>query len=348
MSEKTEKPSAKRLRDARRKGQLPRSRLLSSSAVTLGGLLGFTAFAPEGFERLKEWTARLLLEPRAVWAWEEGLWMWVRLSGPALGGALVASLGVSVAMVGFEFNAEHVMPKLERINPAAGLKRLFSVRSLVELAKGLLVTAVVSVLVWSEVERTGQEAMGAVWLEGAGGLSQLVARLGPLATRLAWVLLALGVGDYALARRRHLKDLMMTREEVKREYKESEGDPHHKAQRKALQRQFAQGGVARGVGKATALVVNPMHLAVALRYDDKECEAPYLVAKGREQDALALRSEAQRLGIPVHRDIQLARTLIHYDVGEQIPEELYQTAAVVLSVAMESRDADGRPRSQTP
>ena len=348
MSEKTEKPSAKRLRDARRKGQLPRSRLLSSSAVTLGGLLGFTAFAPEGFERLKEWTARLLLEPRAVWAWEEGLWMWVRLSGPALGGALVASLGVSVAMVGFEFNAEHVMPKLERINPAAGLKRLFSVRSLVELAKGLLVTAVVSVLVWSEVERTGQEAMGAVWLEGAGGLSQLVARLGPLATRLAWVLLALGVGDYALARRRHLKDLMMTREEVKREYKESEGDPHHKAQRKALQRQFAQGGVARGVGKATALVVNPTHLAVALRYDDKECEAPYLVAKGREQDALALRSEAQRLGIPVHRDIQLARTLIHYDVGEQIPEELYQTAAVVLSVAMESRDADGRPRSQTP
>jgi type III secretion protein U len=348
MSEKTEKPSAKRLRDARRKGQLPRSRLLSSSAVTLGGLLGFTAFAPEGFERLKEWTAQLLLEPRAAGAWEEGLWMWVRLSGPALGGALVASLGVSVAMVGFELNAEHVMPKLERINPAAGLKRLFSVRSLVELAKGLLVTAVVSVLVWNEVERTGPEAMEAVWLEGAGGLSQLVARLGPLATRLAWVLLALGVGDYALARRRHLKDLMMTREEVKREYKESEGDPHHKAKRKALQRQFAQGGAARGVGKATALVVNPTHLAVALRYDEKECEAPYLVAKGREQDALALRSEAQRLGIPVHRDIQLARTLIHYDVGEQIPEELYQTAAVVLSVAMESRGADGRSRSQTP
>ena len=85
----------------------------------------------------------------------------------------------------------------------------------------------------------------------------------------------------------------MTREEVKREYKESEGDPHHKAQRKALHRQLAQGGPARGVQKATAVVVNPTHIAVALRYDTEECEAPYLVAKGREADALALRREAR-------------------------------------------------------
>ncbi len=347
MSEKTEKPSARRLRDARRKGQIPRSRLLSSSAVTLGGLIGFTAFAPEGFERLKEWTSRLLLGQESSGAWEEGLWMLARLSGPALGGALVASLGVSVAMVGFELNPEHLTPKLERISPAAGLKRLFSVRSLVEVAKALVVMGVVAALVWNEVEKSGPDALRAVWLDGAVGLSQLVGRLAPLATRIAWVLLVLGVGDYALARRRHLQDLMMTREEVKREYKESEGDPHHKAQRKALHRQFAQGGQARGVQKATAVVVNPTHIAVALRYDSKECEAPYLVAKGREEDALALRREAQRLGIAVVRDIPLARSLIHYDVGEQIPEELYQTAAVVLRVAMESHDTDTSPRRQT-
>lgn len=146
MSEKTEKPSARRLRDARRKGQIPRSRLLSSSAVTLGGLLGFTAFAPEGFERLKEWTSQLL-EQQSAGAWEGGLWMLARLSGPALGGALVASFGVSVATVGFELNPEHVTPKLERLNPAAGLKRLFSVRSLIEVAKALVVMGVVAALV---------------------------------------------------------------------------------------------------------------------------------------------------------------------------------------------------------
>jgi type III secretion protein U len=347
MSEKTEKPSAKRLRDARRKGQIPKSRLLSSSAVTLGGLLGFTAFAPEGFERLKEWTAQLLLEPSTAHGWEEGLWMVARLSGPALGGALVASFAVSVATVGFELNLDHVTPKLERISPAAGLKRLFSVRSLVEVAKALVVMGVVVVLVWNEVEKTGPDALRAVWLEGTAGFTQLLGRLVPLAMRLAWVLLFLSAADYALARRRHVKDLMMTREEVKREYKESEGDPHHKAQRKSLHRQLAQGGPARGVQKATAVVVNPTHIAVALRYDSKECEAPYLVAKGHEADALALRREAQRRGIPVVRDIPLARSLIHYDVGEQIPEELYQAAAVVLRVAAESQDTDGSPRSRT-
>lgn len=348
MSEKTEKPSAKRLRDARRKGQIPRSRMLSSSAVTLGGLLGFTAFAPEGFERLKEWTARLLLDPGASNVWEEGLWMLARLSGPALGGALVASFGVSVAQVGFELNPEHLTPKLERISPASGLKRLFSLRQLGEVAKALVVTGVVAALVWSEVQEAGPDALRAVWLEGAAGLGQLVGMIAPLAIRLAWVLLVLGVADYALARRHHLKDLMMTREEVKREYKESEGDPHHKAQRKALHRQLAQGGPARGVQKATAVVVNPTHIAVAIRYDTKECDAPYLVAKGQEEDALALRREAKRHGIPVVRDIPLARSLIHYDVGEQIPEELYQAAAVVLQVAMESHGTDGSPRSQTP
>jgi type III secretion protein U len=348
MSEKTEKPSAKRLRDARRKGQIPRSRMLSSSAVTLGGLLGFTAFAPEGFERLKEWTTQLLLEPEASNVWEESLWMLARLSGPALGGALVASLGVSVAMVGFELNPEHLTPKLERISPAAGLKRIFSIRQFGEVAKALVVTGVVAALVWNEVQDAGPDALRAVWLDGTAGLGQLVGRIAPLATRLAWVLLVLGVADYALARRRHLKDLMMTREEVKREYKESEGDPHHKAQRKSLHRQLAQGGPARGVQKATAVVVNPTHIAVAIRYETQECEAPYLVAKGHEEDALALRREAQRRGIPVVRDIPLARSLIHYDVGEQIPEELYQAAAVVLLVAMESRGTDGSPRRQTP
>ncbi|WP_044195677.1 EscU/YscU/HrcU family type III secretion system export apparatus switch protein [Hyalangium minutum] len=347
MSEKTEKPSAKRLRDARRKGQIPKSRLLSASAVTLGGLLALTAFAPEGFERLKEWTTQLLRNPSSSTWMEEGLWMWARLAGPALGGALVASFTVSVATVGFELNLDHVTPKLERISLAAGLKRLFSVRSLIEVAKALAVMGVVVALVWNEVEKTGPDALLAVWLEGTAGFSQLVGQLAPLAMRLAWVLLLLGVTDYALARRRHIQDLMMTREEVKREYKESEGDPHHKAQRKALHRQLAQGGPARGVQKATAVVVNPAHIAVALRYDTQECEAPYLVAKGQEADALALRREAQRRGIPVVRDVPLARSLIHYDVGEQIPEELYQAAAVVLRVAMESQDTDGSPRSRT-
>jgi type III secretion protein U len=345
--EKTEQPTAKRLREARRKGQIPRSRLLASSAVTLGGLLGFTAFAPEGFARLQDWTARLFLEQGIPGAWREGLGIAACLCGPALGGAFVASLAVSVATVGFELDASHAAPKLERVSPSAGLKRLFSVRPLAELAKALAVVALVAVLVWSEVAEVGPDVLRAAWLDGVEGLRLLVERVAALATRVAWGVVLLGVGDYALARRRHLKDLMMTREEVRREHKESEGDPRHKGQRKALHRQLAQGGPARGVQKATAVVVNPTHLAVALRYDIQECEAPYLVARARESEALALREEARRLGIPVVRDIPLARSLIHYDLGEPIPEELYQAAAIVLRTAMESRSVDAPPRRQT-
>jgi type III secretion protein U len=133
---------------------------------------------------------------------------------------------------------------------------------------------------------------------------------------------------------------------VKNEHKESEGDPHHKHQRRALHRQLAAGGPARGVRAATAVVVNPTHIAVAHRYEPKECDAPYLVAKGRESDALALRRAAEQLGIPVVRDIPLARSLVQFDVGMEIPEELYQAAAAVLTAALDAgtAPAQSRPR----
>ncbi|MET0402154.1 MAG: EscU/YscU/HrcU family type III secretion system export apparatus switch protein, partial [Cystobacter sp.] len=192
-------------------------------------------------------------------------------------------------------------------------------------------------LVVGEARDAGPDVLRSVWLSGTSGLVHGVGRLESLLFLLAWVLVALGVGDYALARRRHVRELMMTREEVKREHKESEGDPRHKSHRRALQRQVAAGGPARGVGKASVVVVNPTHIAVALRYAPEECEAPYLVGKGREADALALRREAERLGVPVIRDVPLARGLVHYDVGEEIPEELYQAAAAVLRVSAERR-----------
>ena len=337
MSEKTEQPSAKRLREARREGRIPRSRLLSSSAVTLGALLGLSSVAPLGFGQLKAWTARVLLRQEASGVGGEAVEWMVRWAGPPLVGAWLASLAVSVAMVGgLELNAEHVLPKLERIDPMAGLKKLFSVRPVIELGKALLVAGVLTWWVWGAVVEVGPDLFRAVWWPGSAGLEWGLERLSALAFRLVGVLGVLGAGDYLLARRRHLKDLSMTREEVKREYKESEGDPHHKGQRRAAHRQLAAGGLSRGVKTASVVVVNPTHLAIALRYDQGECEAPYLVGKGRDAEALALRREAERLGIPVVRDVPLARGLVQYDVGEEIPEELYQAAAAVLRVARES------------
>ncbi|MCI0572159.1 MAG: EscU/YscU/HrcU family type III secretion system export apparatus switch protein [Myxococcaceae bacterium] len=349
MSEKTEQPTPQRLREARKKGQVARSRLLASAAVTLAASLAAAAVIPTGVARLRFLAMRMLgaeLIPPTE-GLSEALGLLVRLAAPVLAAALVASALVSVAFVGFEVHAEHVLPQLDRINPAAGLRRLFSLESLAEVARGLACVVLLAWLAWRDV-RDGLPAMlGAVRLGGEYALLEVLHRVGGLALRCAGLLLLLGLLDWGLARHRHLRTLRMSREEVKQEHKQTEGDPHHKAHRKALHRQLAAGGPARGVQKATAVVVNPTHLAVALRYAPEECDAPYLVAKGQEEDALRLRREARALGIPVVRDIPLARSLIHLDVGEQVPEELYRAAAAVLVVAQQERSEDPHPWRRT-
>lgn len=347
MSEKTEQPSAKKIRDARKQGQFARSRLLSSAAATAGGLFGFLAFADTSAARLKAWTTQLFTDPAhdPAAALYEGLSLLAIFVAPALVGAFLGSLFVSLATAGAQFNPDQVAPRLERVDPMAGLKRIFSLKQAAEVGKGLLVAALMAWLVWLAVEDGAGAALRAVTVDGVSAFTALLSLLIPTLERGLVLLLVLGFADYALARRRHVRDLMMTKQEVKQEHKQSEGDPHQKAKRKAIGRQLAAGGTARGLQKATAVVVNPTHIAVALRYDEEECDAPYIVAKGQEMDALKLKREAKDLGIPVVRDIPLARSLVQFDVGEEVPEELYQAAAALLKVALEKKD---RPGEETP
>lgn len=351
MSEKTHQPTAQKLREARKKGQIPRSRLFTSASVTLAGLTATLVFAPETAVRLRGWTVSLL--GLSVTSPVDALWESVRVLAlcvtPTLVGALLGAIASAVATSGLQVNADAVTPKLERLNPAEGFKKLFSLRQLVDVLKGLLVAAVIGWLMWSTVRDAAPWALRGVSHDGAASLLALLALLRPAVLKAAAVLLVLGVADWALARRRHIKDLMMSHEDVKQEHKSSEGDPHHKAKRKAEHKKLASGGPARGVHKATAVVVNPTHIAVALRYDEAECDAPYIVAKAREEDALKLRKQAASQGIPVIKDVPLARSLIHYDVGEEVPEELYQAAAAVLKVALEqSESRDSQAEGETP
>lgn len=341
MSEKTHQPTAKKLREAREKGQLAKSKLLSSSVVTLSGLLATLAFADESTARLVGWTQRSLsaLETNPLRALQEALLVLALCSTPTLVGAMLGALVVSVMQAGFQLNVGAVAPKLERLDPMEGTKKLLSPRQLVDVLKGLLVAVIMAALFWNAIVELAPSAFNALHHDGQAALIALLSLLRGVVVKSAVVLVVLGVADWALAKRRHLKDLMMTHQEVKQEHKNSEGDPHHKSKRKQLHKQLASGANARGVQKASAVVVNPTHIAVALRYAEDECDAPYIVAKGQEEDALKIRTEAAALGIPVVRDVPLARSLIHYDVGEEVPEELYQAAAAILKVALEASTA---------
>ncbi|MBL8919692.1 MAG: EscU/YscU/HrcU family type III secretion system export apparatus switch protein [Myxococcaceae bacterium] len=341
MSEKTHQPTEQKLRQAREQGNIPKSRMLQAAAVTLGGLAATIAFSRQTSAHLVSWAHRLLsLQGGAPEAELIGA---LKVLGvcliPTLAGALLGALVAGALMAGLQLNLSLVQPKLENLNPAQGLKKIFSPRQAVDLLKGLVVAAVVSFILWGAVEDAAQSTFRALSHDAITSFRVLFTHLSPALFKAAAVLVVLGLADYALARLRHTKDLMMTLEEVKQEHKNSDGDPHTKGKRKQLMKQLAMGGPARGVKKATAVVVNPTHIAVALRYDESECEAPYIVARGRELDALAIRREATALGIPIVRDVPLARSLVHYDVGEEVPEELYQAAATVLRVALEEKTA---------
>ena len=348
MSEKTHQPTEKKLRDAQKKGQVPRSKLFTSAAVTLGGLSATLVFADDTARRFLGWTRALLSNHDTVPsdALKQGVEVLALCAAPSLVGALMAALLSSVAMTGLQFNAEVVSPKLERIDFTEGVKKLFSTRQLIDVLKGLTISFIIGWIFWSAVKSNAPLAFSSVNAGGGQAFAALVTLLRPVVVKAAVVLLVLGVADWALQKHRHVKDLMMSHQEVKQEHKNSDGDPHQKAKRKSLQKQLANSGNARGVSKATAVVVNPTHIAVALRYAEDECEAPYIVARGREEDALKIRKEAAALGIPVVRDIPLARSLIHYDVGEEVPEELYQAAAAILKVALE--ESEQEPNRQRP
>lgn len=339
--ERTEEPTPRRLTRARERGQVPRSRLFSGSLVLAGGSLGALLGLTDASGDLRAWTAALLLRGESVpVSLRESLVLVGRASGPVLAGAFGAATLAGLLSAGWAPSTAVLVPRLERLDPIAGMKRLLGWRLLGDLARsavaGALLLTVMGAGAWSLLPSSLR--LPAVDIAGSG-----LVLLRPEAVRI-WmrVLLAgsaLGALDLLLARRRHRRALRMSREEVRREHREQEGDPRHRAHRRAAHRRLLLAGRARGVKAASVVVVNPVHVAVGLRWAPEECDAPYLVARGREAEARALRAEALILGIPVVRDVALARGLVQYDVGEEVPEELYRAAAVVLERALDHAEA---------
>jgi type III secretion protein U len=343
MSEKTEKPTPKRLREAQQKGQVAKSRTVGSVVGLAAGVIALTATAGSSAVGLFSYARRTFEGIDHPTSPAQGMLDAAHAlraaSAPVMFAAMAATAIACAAQVGFSFRPAAIAPSFEKINPIAGAKRMWSPKSLVELLK-----ATATILGVLAVAYTGlKSAVRTIALTpGVGALAALHVAVEcslSVAKQALWVGIAMAILDYALQRRSFMKDLMMSKEDIKQEHKDSEGDPHIKGKRKRMARELLAGTAKRGVKNATAVIVNPTHIAVCVRYDAGECDAPTITDKAVGERALRMRYQAEKLRIPIVRDIPLARTLIHLDVGDEIPEELYEAVAVILKTAMEMRNS---------
>lgn len=345
--EKTEQPTPKRLNDARQDGNIPRSRELSTAAVYGACVLAMMAFSGSLAANGVAWMQRalrpdlgLLQHPQELFGHAGSLLLGGMLViSPLLAIGLLASFISPLLMGGLQWTNKSLMPKLDRMSPLAGIKRLYGPDALAEFAKSLLRVLFVGVAGGLMMVSSLPSLRGLLHkpLETAmhDGLQSALRLM--LATAVAFFLLA--ALDAPYQRWNWLRKLKMTRDELKREMKESEGSPEVKGRIRQLQMQASQRRMMQDVPGADVIVVNPTHYAVALKYQGERMNAPVVVARGVDEVALRIRALAQQHRVAVVSAPPLARALYREgQLGKEIPVRLYSVVAQVLSYVYQLND----------
>ncbi len=339
--EKTEKPTPKRLKEARKEGQIPRTQELG----TWAGVAVASALLPMLVGNVFDEVGKLFVQVGTVIEHPE-----VDRVDPLLGQALSAFLATvlpvaltlllvgvmaSAAQGGVTLATKGMKPTLKKLNPFPGIKRMFGTHGLWEAAKAVIKTIALGVV----VVVTSDRAQALVAASGALPLSAVTATVADSAVLMFRVVAATGFGialaDYVVLRVQAMKKLKMTKYEIQQEHKSQEGDPHVKAQRKGVALAMSRNRMMAEVAEADVLLVNPTHVAVALRYEP-ERGAPRVVAKGADELAARLRERAAEARVPMVQDIPLARALhASCELGQEVPPQLFTAVARVLAFVMQ-------------
>lgn len=351
FQEKTEQATPKRREDARRKGQVARSSELSSIAILATGLLALSGLGPYMFDQLGIFIIDALTNGMMVEINSTNLYLhtgsWVlgyaRIVVPIVALLVVAALGVNYAQVGVLFTLQPLTPKAERISPFSGIKRIFSSKGLVELAKSLFKIGAVVYVTYLTVSADMNNLVAYMDM----GVGQIFTLSGDitltLAFRIVLLLLIMAILDYSFQRWDYEKNLRMTRQEVREEVKQQEGDPMMRSRVRNLQREMSQQRMMDDVMTADVVVTNPTHVAVALKYDMENMPAPLVVAKGQRLVAQRIKEIARDAGIPLVENKPLARALFKVvQIGDEIPEDLFKAVAQVLAFVFQlKRGSEG-------
>lgn len=344
--EKTEKPTEKRLRKARERGQLAKSRELTSVGILFAG--GVAIYLSSD---LISGHFRLLMEEMLREAT-------VAHSGPAIGwpvffkvvthlltmilptlvAVTTAAVAINLAQLkGFMFSPAAIRLNFSALNPIKGFGKFFTLRSITELVKSLIKITVIGTAVYAVLD-SERDLLLSLTEQGVGDVMQVTGHLGfRLLVRVGWIMFIVSLFDYGYQKWQHLKDMKMTKQEVKEEHKETEGNPQIKSRIRSIQRLLARQRMLANVPKASMVITNPTHYAVAMLYTP-DMEAPQVIAKGMDSLAQRIMKIARKHGVPVIQNPPLARALYkQVMLDERIPVHLYRAVAKVLAYLHQQR-----------
>ncbi|MEW8507794.1 MAG: flagellar biosynthesis protein FlhB [Candidatus Thiodiazotropha sp.] len=344
--EKTEQPSAKRLLDAKRKGQVPRSRELNSMAVTLIGVTTLVVMSRGLGNDFSEMMSRSFvltheqifdINTMVIQLGERFLDMLLALI-PFFILVVLAAIFSSVALGGFSISAEALSPKLSKLSPIKGMKRVFSARGLVEMLKALFkfifIGGITILLLWLSLGKF----LSLHGMEIAQALQHLNGLIGWSVILMTSTMILIAAIDVPFQLWDHKRQLKMTRQELRDELKETEGKPEVKSRIRQLQREMAQRRMMQEVPKADVIVTNPTHYAVALQYDPQSMHAPKLLAKGADLVAMNIREVGTEAKVPIVESAMLARAIyFHTELNAFIPAGLYLAVARLLAYVFQLR-----------
>ena len=350
--EKTEQPTPKRIRDARKKGQVFKSNDLTQAFLFLtasgilvvagGSLVNQLKMLLTEFLQPSMLTGQMSSDEllrRMGHAWFNGL----LYTAPLLGALCVVAASITFLQVQALFAPEVLKPKFEKLNPAKNFQNMFlKSRTYLNLLKNVVKSVIVIVLIYYTLKSSFRDVALSVRMD----LNETAALAGSLMSslllRLGGAFIILGAADFILEKRQYMKGMMMSKYEVQKEYKEEEGDPTVRQMRKRLHEEILSEDMMHNAARADVVIVNPTHIAVAVRYDDGTMSAPMVTAKGQVRIAEKIIEMAKKNRVPIMRNVALAWGLYEVEVGQEIPEDLYDAVAEVLNWVYQLAQAEAR------
>lgn len=338
--EKTESATPRRREEARQKGQVSRSQDLNAAIILIATMATLLTTAPYFLGQIEAFTKLYLLQRTLEDINQEQVMMilvecsllMARVCLPVMGAAFFAALTVNLLQVGFLVSPEALMPKMSRINPIEGAKNKFSLRAVVELIKSLAKIGITGYVVYTILRDNFYMLPRFLDMSIVAILPTVGSIVLEMAIKVGILFLVIGIFDFLYQWFEYEKSLKMSKYDIKQEYKQTEGDPQIKSKQRQIQRETAMKRMMAEVPKADVVITNPTHYAVALRYEAESMQAPMLLAKGQGFVALKIREIAEENKISIVENPPLARMIYaSVEIGQTIPEDLYQAVAEVLA-----------------